>query len=320
MRLVFTAALALCGASTAAFGQVYPAKPIRIVVPFAPGGPIDIMTRPLAQRLTDTMATPVIVDNRPGANGAIGVDNVAKAPPDGYALVVSSGGTHAIGPHVYAKLPYDIFKDFAPVSLFATMPQLLVVHPALPVRSVKELVALARARPNQLNFGSSGAGGTPHLAAEMLKVVAKIEMVHVPYKGMGPATMDLIAGQVQLVFADLPVLLQQVKADKVRALAVGTQKRSPSLPAVPTMAESGYPTIETYNWYGIFAPAHTPRPVINRLNSEIAKAVSHPAMKSFAVAQGADAVSTTPEELAALHKREFDKWGAIVKAAGIKAE
>jgi tripartite-type tricarboxylate transporter receptor subunit TctC len=206
------------------------------------------------------------------------------------------------------------------VSLFVTMPQLLVVHPALPVRSVKELVALAKARPNQLNFGSSGAGGTPHLAAEMLKLVAQIEMVHVPYKGMGPATMDLIAGQLQLVFADLPVLLQQVKANKVRALAVGTTKRSTSLPDVPTMAESGYPQIEAYNWYGIYAPANTPRPIVTRLGTEIAKAVAHPSMRSFAHGQGAEAVGSTPDELGAIHRREFDKWGAIVKAAGIKAE
>jgi tripartite-type tricarboxylate transporter receptor subunit TctC len=320
MKVLFVAALALCGAPTLAFAQTYPSKPIRIVVPFAAGGPIDIMTRPLAQRLNEAMGTPVIVDNRAGANGAIGIENVAKAPPDGYTLVVSSGGTHSIGPHVYAKLPYDIFKDFAPVSLFVTMPELLVVHPALPVRSVKELVALAKARPNQLNFGSSGAGGTPHLAGEMLKLVAKIDMVHVPYKGMGPATMDLIAGQLQVVFADLPVLLQQVKANKVRALAVGTTTRSTSLPQVPTMAESGFPQIEAYNWYAVFAPANTPRPIINRLNTEIAKVVSNPTMKSFAQAQGTEAISSTPEELGTLHRREFEKWGAIVKATGLKAE
>jgi tripartite-type tricarboxylate transporter receptor subunit TctC len=316
----------LCGiagiasAQTASTGQNYPNKPIRIVVPFAAGGPIDILTRPLAQKLNEAMANPVVIDNRAGANGIIGVDNVAKSPADGYSLVVASGGTHAIGPHVYAKLPFDVFKDFAPVSLFATMPELLVVHPALPVKSVKELVALARARPNQLNFGSSGTGGTPHLAAELLKSVAKIEMVHVPYKGMGPATMDLIAGQLQLVFADLPVLLPQVKGDKIRALAVATPKRSANLPNVPTMTEAGFPQIEAYNWYALFAPAATPKPIIARLNGEIAKLISNPAVKSFTQNQGAEAVSSTPEELGAIHKREFDKWGAIVRAAGIKAE
>lgn len=312
--------IALSGASTLALAQAYPNKPIRIVVPYPAGGPIDMTTRPLAQKLTEAVGNPVVVDNRAGANGIIGTDNVAKSPPDGYSLVVASGGGFAIGPHVYAKLPFDVFRDFAPVSLFVTMPELLAVHPALPVKSVKELVALARARPNQLNFGSSGTGSTPQLAAELLKSAAKIQMVHIPYKGMGPATMDLIAGQLQLVFADMPVLLQQVKGDKLRALAVGTAARSPSLPGVPTMAEAGYPQVEAYNWYALYAPGGTPKPIIARLHAEVARVMSNPDMKSFTQSAGAEAASNTPEELAALHKREFDKWGGVVKAAGIKAE
>ncbi len=319
-RASWACMLAIAGAATVASAQTYPNKPIRIVVPYAAGGPIDMTTRPLAQKLNEAMSNPVVVDNRGGANGIIGTDNVAKSPADGYSLVVASGGAFAIGPHVYAKLPFDVFKDFTPVSLFVTMPELLAVHPALPVRSVKELVALAKARPNQLNFGSSGTGGTPHLAAELLKSAARNEMVHVPYKGMGPATMDLIAGQLQLVFADLPVLLQQVKADKLRALAVGTKTRSANLPDVPTMAESGFPQIEAYNWYALFAPAGTPKPVVAKLNAEIAKVMSNPDVKTFTQSQGAEAVSSTPEELGALHKREFDKWGNVVKAAGVKAE
>ena len=311
---------ALAGAATLASAQTYPGKPIRIVVPYPAGGPIDMTTRPLAQKLTDAMGNPVVVDNRGGANGMIGTDNVAKSPADGYSLVVASGGAFAIGPHVYARLPFDVFKDFTPVSLFVTMPELLAVHPALPVKSVKELVALARARPNQLNFGSSGTGGAPHLAAELLKSAAKIQMVHVPYKGMGPATMDLIAGHLQLVFADLPVLLQQVKGGKLRALAVGTPKRSANLPDVPTMAEAGFPQIEAYNWYALFAPAGTPKPIIARLNAEVGKVMSNPDVKSFTQGQGAEAVSSTPEELAAMHRREYDKWGAVVKAAGVKPE
>ncbi len=318
--IIFVCALALAGAVSGAAAQGFPNKPIRIVVPYAAGGPIDMTTRPLAQKLNEAMSNPVVVDNRGGANGIIGTDNVAKSPADGYSLVVASGGAFAIGPHVYAKLPFDVFRDFTPVSLFVTMPELLAVHPALPVRSVKELVALAKSRPNQLNFGSSGTGGTPHLAAELLKSAAQIEMVHVPYKGMGPATMDLIAGQLQLVFADLPVLLQQVKADKLRPLAVGTQQRSANLPNVPTMTEAGFPQIEAYNWYAIFAPAHTPRPVVNRLNAEIVKVMANADVKSFTQSQGAEAAGSTPEELGALHKREFDKWGNVVKAAGIKAE
>lgn len=312
--------LALAGTAIPAFAQNFPNKPIRIVVPYPAGGPIDMTTRPLAQKLTDAMGNPVVVDNRGGANGMIGTDNVAKSPADGYSLVVASGGAFAIGPHVYAKLPFDVFRDFAPVSLFVTMPELLAVHPSLPVRSVKDLVALAKQRPNQLNFGSSGTGSTPHLAGEMLKSAAQIQLVHVPYKGMGPATMDLIAGQLQLVFADMPVLLQQVKGGKLRALAVGTQQRSASLPDVATMAESGFAKVEAYNWYALYAPAATPKPVIARLHAEVVKVMSNPDMKSFNQSQGADAISSTPEELAALHKREYDKWAVVVKAAGIKPE
>jgi len=289
-------------------------------VPYPAGGPIDMTTRPLAQKLTDAMGNPVVVDNRGGANGMIGTDNVAKSPPDGYSLVVASGGAFAIGPHVYAKLPFDVFKDFAPVSLFVTLPELLAVHPALPVKSVKELVALAKERPNQLNFGSSGTGSTPHLAAEMLKSAAKIQMVHVPYKGMGPATMDLIAGQLQLVFADMPVLMQQVKGGKLRALAVGTKQRSASLPDIATMVEAGFPQVEAYNWYALYVPAATPKPIIARLNAEVVKVMNDPGMKSFNQSQGASAAGSTPEELAALHKREYDKWASVVKEAGIKPE
>ena len=311
---------ALAGAATLASAQNFPGKPIRIVVPYPAGGPIDMTTRPLAQRLTDAMGNPVVVDNRGGANGIIGTDNVAKSPADGYSLVVASGGGFAIGPHVYAKLPFDVFKDFAPVSLFVTLPELLAAHPSLPVKSVKELVALAKQRPNQLNFGSSGTGSTPHLAGEMLKNAAKIQMVHVPYKGMGPATMDLIAGQLQLVFADMPVLVQQVKGGKLRALAVGTLARSASLPDVATMNEAGYPQVEAYNWYALYAPAATPRAVVTRLNAEVVKVMANPEMKSFNQSQGADAMGSTPDELAALHKREYDKWAGVVKAAGIKPE
>ena len=312
--------IALAAIAGLASAQSFPSKPVRIVVPYPAGGPIDMTTRPLAQKLTDAMGNPVVVDNRGGANGMIGTDNVAKSPPDGYSLVVASGGAFAIGPHVYAKLPFDVFKDFAPVSLFVTLPELLAVHPALPVKSVKELVALAKERPNQLNFGSSGTGSTPHLAAEMLKSAAKIQMVHVPYKGMGPATMDLIAGQLQLVFADMPVLMQQVKGGKLRALAVGTKQRSAGLPDIATMVEAGFPQVEAYNWYALYVPAATPKPIIARLNAEVVKVMNDPGMKSFNQSQGADAAGSTPEELAALHKREYDKWASVVKEAGIKPE
>jgi tripartite-type tricarboxylate transporter receptor subunit TctC len=310
--------MTLSASSLCALAQSYPAKPVRIVVPFPPGGPIDMTTRPLAQKLTEGLGGAVVVDNRGGANGNIGAENVAKSPPDGYSLVVGAGGGFAIGPHLYTKLPFDVFRDFAPVSLFLTVPQLLVVHPQLPVRTVKELVALARAKPNQLNFGSSGTGSTPHLAAELLKRSAQIEMVHVPYKGMGPATMDLMGGQLQLTFADMPVLLQQVNGGKLRPLAVGTPRRSANLPEVPTMTEAGFPKVEAANWYGLFAPAGTPRDIIARLNT--VKAISNPELKTFMQNQGAEAAGSTPEQLGALHRREYEKWGSVVKAIGITLE
>ena len=304
-------------ATSTGSGQAYPNKPIRIVVPFPAGGPIDMTTRPLAQKMSEGLGATVVIDNRGGANGNIGAENVAKSPPDGYSLVVGAGGGFAIGPHLYKKLSFDVFKDFTPVSLFVTLPQLLVVHPQLPVKTVKELAALAKAKPKQLNFGSSGTGSTPHLAMELLMRSAQIEMTHVPYKGMGPATMDLIGGQLQLTFADMPVLLQQVKAGKLRPLAVGTPKRSPNLPEVPTMIEAGFPKVEAYNWYGLFAPAGTPKEIIARLNAETVKAMNNPDLRNFMQSQGTEAVGSTPEQLGALHKREFDKWGVVVRAIGV---
>jgi len=316
-RLLLALSLLGIGAASA---QPYPSKTIRIVVAYPAGGPIDMVTRPLAQKLHEAMNNPVVVDNRAGANGIVGTDNVAKSPPDGYSLVVASGGSFSINPNVYARMPFDVVKDFAPVSLFITMPELLAVHPTLPVKSVKELVALAKARPGQLNFGSSGTGSTPQLAAELLSMSAGIKMTHVPYKGMGPATMDLIGGQVQLAFADLPVFLPQVKAGKLRALAVGTLKRSANLPDVPTVAESGFPRFEAKNWYALFAPAATPREIVARLNAETVKVLSNPDTKAFMQAQGGEAAPSTPEELGALLRTELAKWGRVVKATGIKLD
>ena len=320
IRLIY-AGLALFGAAThPSHAQSFPSKPVRIVVPFPAGGPIDMTTRPLAQKMSEGLGAPVVIDNRGGANGNIGAENVAKSPADGYSMVVGAGGGFAIGPHLYKKLSFDVFRDFTPVSLFVTLPQLLVVHPQLPVKTVKELAALAKAKPNQLSFGSSGYGSTPHLAMELLMRAADIKMTHVPYKGMGPATMDLMGGQLQLTFADMPVLLQQVKGGKLRPLAVGTPKRSANLPEVPSMAEAGFPKVEAYNWYGLFAPAGTPKDIVARLNAETVKAMNHPEMKSFVQSVGTEAAAGTPEQLGALHKREFEKWGVVVKAIGVTLE
>ena len=319
-RTAVAVALASIGTGGVAHAQKFPVKPVRIVVPYPPGGPIDMLTRPLAQKMNEQMNNPVIVDNRAGANGIIGIEHVARSAPDGYTVVVGSAGSFAINPNVYAKLPFDVVKDFAPVSLFATVPELLVVHPSLPVKSVKELVTLAKSRPKQLNYGSSGTGGTPHLAVELLKQAAGMDLVHVPYKGMGPATMDLIAGQVQVAFADLPVLLQQVKGGKLRALAVSTPNRSPNLPEVPTIAESGYPKINIMNWYALFAPVATPKDVISTLNAETAKVAARTDMKTFVQEQGGASVSNTPAELANLLRAELDMWGKVVKTAGVKLD
>ena len=317
---VFFACGVLGGFASLAYAQTFPTKPVRIVVPFPAGGPIDMTTRPLAQKMSESLGVPVVIDNRGGANGNIGAENVAKSPADGYSMVVGAGGGFAIGPHLYKKMSFDVFKDFAPVSLFVTLPQLLVVHPQLPVKTVKELATLAKAKPNQLSFGSSGYGSTPHLAMELLMRAAEIKMTHVPYKGMGPATMDLMGGQLQLTFADMPVLLSQVKAAKLRAMAVGTTKRSPNLPDVPTMAEAGFPKVEAYNWYGLFAPANTSKDIIARLNAETVKAMNNPEMRAFAQSVGTEAAAGTPEQLGAIHKREFDKWGVVVKAVGVTLE
>jgi tripartite-type tricarboxylate transporter receptor subunit TctC len=295
-------------------------KPLRIVVTYPPGGPIDGLTRPFAQRLSDAVKSPVIVENRAGANGAIGYEHVAKSAPDGHTLTIGAAGPFAISPKAFVRpLPYDPVKDFAPVTTMATMPELLTVNNALPVRSVKELVALAKRRPGELVYASSGTGGTPHLAMELFKQAAKIDMVHVPYKGAGPATMEVIGGQTQLIFADLPVLLPQVQAGKLRALAVGTEQRNASLPQVPTMLEQGFKVI-AYNWYGVFAPAATPKDMIARLNADMVRVLNQPETKAIMLRFGADAAPSTPEALAQLLREELERWGQVVKASGIKLE
>ena len=312
------AAAALHAGSAAA--QAYPAKPIRLMVPFPPGGSTDIVARIVAQKLSTQLGQSVVIENRGGAGGTLGTAVVAKAAPDGYSLLVGSTSTHVVAPSVYAKLDYDPIKDFAPISLMAVTPYLLVVNPSVPAKTVKELVALMKSRPGQLNYASAGVGSTTHLAMEMLKSVSNTYALHIPYNGNGPAGTALIAGQVEILFGSLPALLPHSKSGRARALAVGTPKRSASLPNVPTVAESGYPGFDASLWLALFAPAGTPAPIIARLQKEVAAAVGAPDTRETLDKNGAEPLTSTPAELAAMMKDGVAKYAKVVKSAGVKPE
>ena len=306
--------------ASGAWAQSYPTKPIRLVVPFPPGGATDILARAVAVKLTDTWGQPVVVDNRPGAGGNIGSELVAKAAPDGYTLEMGTVGTHAINASLYAKMPYDHVKDFAPVILVAGVPNVLVVNPSLPVNSVQELIAYAKANPGKLNFASSGSGTSIHLSGELFKVMAGVQMTHIPYKGSAPALQDLIGGQVQLMFDNLPPSLPQIKAGKLRALAVTSATRSPALPDTPTIAESGLPGYEASSWFGVLAPAGTPPAIIAKLNAEIGAWLATPEAKEKMLALGANAAGGTPEDFAKHIAAETAKWQKVVKESGAKVD
>jgi tripartite-type tricarboxylate transporter receptor subunit TctC len=323
MTLVRIAAVLLAAAALhtgIAAAQTYPAKPIRLMVPFPPGGSTDIVARIVAQKLSAQLGQPVVVENRGGAGGTIGTAVVAKAAPDGYALLVGTTSTHVVAPSVYAKLEYDPVKDFAPVGLMAVTPYLLVVNPAVQAKSVKELVDLMRAQPGRLNYASAGIGSTTHLAMEMLKSASGTFALHIPYSGNGPAGAAVIAGQVEILFGSLPAVLPHAKSGRVRALAVGTLKRSPSLPEVPTVAESGYPGFDASLWLAIMAPAGTPAAVIERLNKEVVAAVSAPDTRELLDKNGAEVLTSTPAELAAMIREGVAKYAKIVKMAGVTAQ
>jgi tripartite-type tricarboxylate transporter receptor subunit TctC len=320
-RLALAAFAVLCAAfATGASAQGFPTKPIRIVVPFPAGGTTDVLARAAAQKLTETLGQPAVVDNRPGAGGNIGAELVAKSAPDGYTLLMGTVGTHAINPGLYPKLPYDHVKDFAPVILVAGVPNVLVVNPSLPVNSVQELVAYAKANPGKLNFASSGNGTSIHLSAELFKLMAGVQMTHVPYKGSAPALQDLVGGQVQLMFDNMPSSLALIKAGKLKALAVTSKERAPALPDVPTIAESGLPGYDASSWFGLLAPAGTPPPAIARLNGEIAKWLATPEAREKLLAQGANAAGGTPEDFARFIAAETAKWQKVVKESGAKVD
>jgi tripartite-type tricarboxylate transporter receptor subunit TctC len=317
--LATSAALALA-AFAGAQAPAYPTKPVRLVVPFPAGGATDILARAVAQKLGETWGQTFVVDNRPGAGGNIGSELVAKAAPDGYTLEMGTVGTHAINASLYAKMPYDHVKDFAPIILVAGVPNVLVVNPAVPVNSVQELIAYAKANPGKLNFASSGSGTSIHLSGELFKVMAGVQMTHVPYKGSAPALADLLGGQVQLMFDNLPPSLPQIKGGKLRALAVTSASRAPALPDTPTIAESGLPGFEASSWFGLLAPAGTPPAIIAKLNTEIATWLASPEAREKLLALGATAAGGTPEDFARHIQQETAKWAKVAKDSGAKVD
>ena len=319
VRRIAALALALVVAGVAA-AQEYPAKPIRLVVPYPAGSSSnDIIARFMADRLSGTLPQRVLVENRPGAGGNVGSEYVAKAPPDGYTLLVATNGPQAIAPNVF-KLNYDNQKDLAPVAMVANVPYMLMMHPSLPARNVRELIALAKSRPGQLLFASSGNAGTPHLCWELFKSMAKVDMVHVPYKGGAPAMMDTIGGQTQLYCSGLIAGASQIKAGKLRALGMGTLQRSAIMPDVPTIAEQGLPGFNVASWFGIMAPANTPAAIVQRLYGEIAKTVESADMKKFLLSQGAEPMLMDPPKFSEFLRTETDKWGKVVKGANLKLD
>jgi len=314
------AAVLLAIASGAAVAQAYPVKPVRMVVPFPAGGATDIVGRLIAQKLSESWGQQVIVDNRGGAGGTIGSDIAAKSAPDGYTMLVGTSSTHAIAPSLYSKLPYDPVRDFAPVTLVASATILLAVHPSVPAKNVRDLIALAKRKPNALSFASSGNGGISHLIGEHFKSVGGIQMLHVPYKGDTPALVDLVGGQVHLMFGTAVSFLPYVKAGRLNALAVTNPKRSPIAPDVPTVAESGLPGFEALQWFGIFVPAGASKDIVARLNGEIVKIVRLPDIRERMTSLGADVVGSTPEQFAAFQKTDTAKWARVVKESGAKID
>jgi tripartite-type tricarboxylate transporter receptor subunit TctC len=317
---VLALAAAAAAAPLAASAETYPGKPITVIVPFAAGGTTDILARVVGQALGKELGQTVIVDNRAGAGGNIGAALAAKSPADGYTLLMGTVGTHAINQSLYRKLPFDPVKDFAPLTRVAMVPNLLVANPAKPFKNVKELIAYARANPGRVNFGSSGSGSSIHLSGELFNTLAKVDMVHVPYKGSAPAVTDLVGGQIDIMFDNMPSAIQHVRNGRLRALAVTTAKRSPELPDVPTIAEAGVPGYEATSWFGMLAPAGTPAPIVARLHGALVKVLAQPEVKKKLAEQGAEACSEKPEQFAAFIRSETAKWSKVVKDSGARAD
>jgi tripartite-type tricarboxylate transporter receptor subunit TctC len=307
-------------ASPAALSQSFPAKPVKLVIPFPPGGSLDNVGRLLAQKISESWGQPIVVENRPGAGGNVGADAVAKSPPDGYTVVMGALSTHAVNPSLYPKMPYDAVKDFAPISLVAITPNVLVVNSALPVNSLKDLIAYAKANPGKVNFGSGSNGSAGHLAGELFKVDTGTDVAHIPFKGGAPATQALLAGDTQFMFDNLANAMAQLKGGKIKAIAVTTAQRSKLAPELPTMAEAGMPGFDISTWFGILAPAGTPSDVVAKWNAELVKALNAPDVREKMMAQGAEPSPTTPAEFASFIAREREKYARIIKASGAKVD
>ena len=310
----------LLAAATHVFGQAYPSKPIKLIVPFPPAGSTDLSARAVAGKLQERLGQPVVIENKPGAGGNIGGDLAAKSPPDGYTLFVGTVGTNAINAGLYSKMPYDHLRDFAPVILLSKTPNVLVVNPALPVNSVQDLIKLAKSKPNEVTFASSGVGTSIHMSGELFKSMAGVQMTHVPYKGSGPMLVDLMSGQVNLAFDNLSAAIQHIKAGKLKAIATTGTVRPPSLADLPTMQEAGLAGYDSTSWNAIFAPAGTPKPIIDRLNKELDAILQSPETKKFFADQGAEAGGGTPAQLDAFVRAETSKWAKVVKDSGARAE
>jgi tripartite-type tricarboxylate transporter receptor subunit TctC len=317
IRLVAASMLAV---SAGASAQAFPTKPVRFVVPFAPGGSTDTLGRALAQKISDSLGQQVVVDNRTGANGNIGMEIVAKAPPDGHTIVLGYIANVAIGPSLYEKLPFDPVRDYEAVTLLATSPNVLVAHPSVQANNLKDVIALAKAKPGSLNYGSASVASVGHLTGELLNQLAGVKMTHVAYKGSGQAVTDVLGGHIQLMFSGFSSVMPHIKSGKLRPIAQTGEKRSPALPDVPTIGESGFPKFEATAWYGVHAPAKTPKPIVNRLNAEFVKALKLPDVRDRLNALGFELVGSTPEHYASYIRSEIKKWEKVVKASGAKPD
>ena len=317
---MFALALAAWLTGNPGVAQTYPSKPVRVVVPFAAGGTTDIVTRILAQRMEEIWGQQLVVDNRPGAGGNIGSEIVARSPADGYTLLMATVATHGINASLYRKIPYDPVADFAPITLVASTPSVVMLHPSIPANSIKELIALAKAKPGELNFGSSGNGSSHHLAGELFDSLAGVKMTHVPYKGTAAALVDLLGGRIQLTFDTLPSAMPYVKGGKLKAIAVTSAKRTRSLPDLPTIAEAGVPGYEVTSWYGLLAPAGTPPDIVKKLSADFVRAIRIPEVSEKMIEAGAEPVANTSEQFAEFIRSELKKWAVVVQGSAARVD